>query len=245
MTAVVGILCKDGVVIGSDSSATFSAGALRTIEQLTKKIHIISNKIIIAGTGQVGLGQRFCGIVQQAYDNKIFNENNHLEVGRFLSQATIQNFSTTRCPLGQYGALLAYSVDEQFFLCEFALKDFQPEWKDENIWYVSIGSGQLITDPFLGLMRRVYWKDALPNVAGATFVATWTILHAIDLNTGGINRPVQMAVLRRNDREKFEACLLDDKKLQEHINNIDEAEEYLRKYKDFFHGDTDEQIPKP
>jgi 20S proteasome alpha/beta subunit len=31
MTAIVGVICKDGVVIGSDSAATFAAGRQNTI----------------------------------------------------------------------------------------------------------------------------------------------------------------------------------------------------------------------
>ena len=54
MTILVGLLCKDGIVIGSDSSATFGTMQNRTIEQPTDKIEIIDGKVIIAGTGQVG-----------------------------------------------------------------------------------------------------------------------------------------------------------------------------------------------
>jgi hypothetical protein len=55
MTSVVGALCKDGVVVGSDSAATFVAGGMRTIEQPTEKLVVVRDHIIVAGTGQVGL----------------------------------------------------------------------------------------------------------------------------------------------------------------------------------------------
>ena len=58
MTVIIGALCKDGIVVGSDSSATFVAGSLPTIEQPTKKTFVIGDDIIFAGTGQCGLGQR-------------------------------------------------------------------------------------------------------------------------------------------------------------------------------------------
>lgn len=57
MTILVGLLCKEGIVIGADSSATFGSAQFRTIEQPTDKIEIIDNQIIVAGTGQIGLGQ--------------------------------------------------------------------------------------------------------------------------------------------------------------------------------------------
>ena len=49
MTAVVGVLCKDGVVVGSDSSATFGPHPqFHTIEQRCKKISVIEDRIIVA-----------------------------------------------------------------------------------------------------------------------------------------------------------------------------------------------------
>lgn len=246
MTAVVGILCKDGVVVGSDSSATFTNVVQPTIEQKVKKIDIVENKVIVAGSGQIGLGQRFVGIVKDAYAKKLFSQHNQLEVGRTLSEATIKNFISTNCPQAQYGALLAYASGSQCFLCEFAVKDFQPEWKNESMLFVSIGSGQRITDPFLGLMRRVFWKNSLPSVADATFIAVWTLQHAIDLNTGGINAPIQLSVLRKSgDQGRFEAHLLTDEELQEHMNNVDYIENYLSKYKGILLGDTGTEIPHP
>lgn len=69
MTILVGLYCKDAVIIGTDSAATFSdANSSRTIEQGTKKIDIIGERVIIAGTGSVGLGQRFKQVVKKLSD---------------------------------------------------------------------------------------------------------------------------------------------------------------------------------
>jgi hypothetical protein len=125
------------------------------------------------------------------------------------------------------------------------IPDFQPEFKTDSIWFVSMGCGQPITDPFLGLMRRVFWKDGLPGVTDAIFVAVWTLQHAIDLNTGGINGPIQMAVIRRDKGNgHFLAQLLSDSDLQEHLNNVEAAEIYLSQYKDILLGKTiSSQVP--
>ena len=51
MTALVGIYCKDGIVIGADSAATSTTGGgQRTIEQPVMKIDIIDDRIIITGS---------------------------------------------------------------------------------------------------------------------------------------------------------------------------------------------------
>ena len=67
MTAIVGILCQQAVVIGTDSSATFSSGSQQTIEQPIEKLLIVPDNIIVVGTGQIGLGQRFSAIVEKAW----------------------------------------------------------------------------------------------------------------------------------------------------------------------------------
>ena len=60
MTLVVGILCQDAVVIGADSAMTFANSRQATIEQpYPNKITIIQDNVIIAGAGEIGLGQRF------------------------------------------------------------------------------------------------------------------------------------------------------------------------------------------
>lgn len=163
-----------------------------------------------------------------------------------LSKNAIEDFVSTRAPTNEYGAIVGYATDDNVYLCEFAIKDFQPEFKSERIWYVSIGCGQPITDPFLGLMRRVFWKNSLPGVADATFAATWTLQHAIDLNPGGINGPVQLAVIRKDAQKgKYVARLLEDPELQEHINNVVAAEAHLSNYKDILLGaDKDVKVPE-
>ena len=75
MTAVVGIRCKDGVVIGADSSATFGdgGGPRGVIEQSTsRKIEIIGESVIVAGTGAVGHMQRFSPVIQGLWNQKAF-----------------------------------------------------------------------------------------------------------------------------------------------------------------------------
>jgi len=162
MTILIGVLCKDGAVVGTDSSATFGAGNLRTVEQKTSKVHIIGDKVISAGTGQVGLGQRFDFVVESYYNQLKgnFDSKPYQEIGRELCSLTLRNFGSTGVGGNQFGALLAFSASGKFHLCEFATQDFQPEFKTVDLWYVSMGSGQLIADPFLGLIRKIFWGDA-------------------------------------------------------------------------------------
>ena len=155
MTILIGVLCKDGVVVGTDSSATFVAGGFGTIEQPTKKIDIIDEKIIVAGTGQVGLGQRFSYQIKKAWSENKF-KGHQVEIARKMCELGLSDFTATKVKENQYGALVAFPAEKKIHLCEFQVSDFQPELKTEHLWYVSAGSGQRIVDPFLGLMRKIF-----------------------------------------------------------------------------------------
>jgi len=244
MTVIVGILCKDGVVIGADSAASFDDGADFTIEQPTTKIDIIHGRIIVAGTGAIGLGQRFKNLVKKASDDDLFAKGNSpFDVTKTLTRCTIDDFVETYIGVPEkggefskagYGALLAFPLGNKFDLCEFPTRNFQPELKDDKIWFVSMGRGQKLTDPFLGFMRDVFWKESLPTRAEGIFTTVWAIQHAIDLNTGGINGPVQIAELALNKKGDAFARILENSEIGEHYQNISEAKKALKNYKDVF-----------
>jgi hypothetical protein len=230
-------------VIGSDSAMTLAAlPQLRTIEQPADKIKIISNSVILAGTGEVGLGQRFHEIVKRAWEEKKF-KGSHIEVAKKLCIDCINDFRSTGVGVGQYGALLAFPCEKQLYLCEFQLKDFQPEFKDLGLWYCSMGSTQLITDPFLGFIRSIFWKDKKPNLSGGIFAVKWTLHHAIELNPGGVNGPVSLAILQNNDEGTgIVARKLSDEELDQHKQNIEELNEYIRRFPDQQDPDKRENV---
>lgn len=226
MTAIVGVLCKDGVVLGTDSSTTFTQGQFRTIEQPSDKIHIVGDRIIVAGTGQVGLGQRFTDIVQGSWEKKEF-KGSGLDVARLLCAKTVRDFGSTSADKGNYGALMAYPTDGKHHLCEFATTDFQPELKTSNIWYCSMGSTQPITDTFLAFIREIFWTDGPPTVADAIFSVIWTLDLAVDINPGGVNAPVRIAVLRSR-KGQYSAQLMTQEELAETRQGVDDMKKRMR-----------------
>jgi hypothetical protein len=246
VTALVGIYCKNGVVIGADSSATFSNGRTPTIEQPIDKIDIIDEKIIIAGTGEVGLGQRFTRCIETAWNNNQFSISSDIEMGKKLAAVGILDFAATQVKQGSYGALVAIPVKKKPCLYELSSDNFQPELKTERLWYVSMGCGQPITDPFLAFIRDIFWIDGnLPNINEGIFAATWTLDHAVSINPGGINGPVKISVLE-NENGDCKARLLSDQELDEHRQYISEVKNNLRSFR---HGQQPREntpdIPKP
>jgi len=162
VTAIVGIRCKDGVVIGSDSSATFGDGIGRgVIEQLTnRKIQIIGEGIIVAGTGAVGHMQRFCAVIQTLWNQKAFQNKTDIEVGKMLASSGIADFAQTHAMNNlQFAALVAYPAMDQPSLCELPGGPgiFQPEIKKvDDLWFASSGNNTRR----LSLSVRVYARSA-------------------------------------------------------------------------------------
>ena len=230
MTILVGLLCKDGIVIGSDSSATFGTMQNRTIEQPTDKIEIIDSQVIIAGTGQVGLGQRFVHEIAKHWRAKNI-KGSPTEVASHMCRIGIENFASTQARQQQYGALVAFPNSVKNSLCEFACEDFQPELKTDKLWYCSMGSGQSIVDPFLGLMRKTFWVDGPPTLQDGVFTVAWALTHAIDVNPGGVGGPIKIATLKEG-KAKF----LTPEEIQNHQTNVEEALEHLREYPKIMNG---------
>jgi ATP-dependent protease HslVU (ClpYQ) peptidase subunit len=253
MTIIVGIKCKEGVVIGADSSATFGAGPhLRTIEQLTDhKIQIIKDRVIVAGTGYVGHQQRFSDVVEKIYArNDTFGKRSTLDVARALAQDATKDWAQTNAPRGQYAALVAYEAsDDNFALCEYSVDAFQPEVKQATgLWFAAMGSGQPIVDPFLALLKKVFWSSGPPGLRGGIFSAYWALQQACELNTGGIQPPIHIAVLSRDPAQKgrIVASKLGDEQLAEHRDMVAAATAHVASFRDVLEGTKEvEAVPKP
>jgi len=245
MTILFGILCQDGVVVGADGSATFATAQFSTIEQPTEKIDIHDNRVIVAGTGEIGLGQRFNAVVADAFKSPNFLKLTPVNMMTELSHHALKNFQRTFVPDHvPYGALLAFFSAGQPQLCEFQYGNMRPEFKTNRLWYVSMGGGQHIGDPFLGLMRKVFWESGPPSRQDAIFSVVWALRHAIECNPGGINEPIRIAVLTADNSGKPQARLLDENELQEHRENVDEAIKHLRAYRSKLKGDDSGQVPE-
>lgn len=228
MTAVVGIRCRDGVVIGTDSSATFTHGPLRTIEQPTEKLDIIADRLVVAGCGSVGHGQRFKDNLTSIWKGDGEPRKNAVEIGRMLSAKTVRDFEATKSPPNAFGALLGFPCGNEVFLCEFDVQHFQPELKTGPLWYCSMGSAQLIIDPFLALMRDVFWREGPPKMEEAMLIATWALDHAIAVNPGGVDGPARMATLRIEPGGTPVARFVEESVLGRHRSLVEEMKDALR-----------------
>jgi hypothetical protein len=248
MTAIVGVLCRDGVVIGSDSASTSSTRSgpmgFRTIETPAKKITIIDDKIIVCGSGEVGLHQRFCFVLDVLSKGNAFSAH-PIQVATQITQMVLAQFAQTNIHKGNidYSALVAFHSGSEFKLCEFALGSLEPSFRSDDLWFACLGSGQPITDPFLGFLRKIFWpyRNA-PGIKEGTFFTAWALHHVIDVNPGGINGPIQLAILESGDTGPV-ARSLDEGKIEEHRASVLDAEHYLEEYREKIRGQDTQGLP--
>jgi len=248
VTVLVGVKCIDGVVIGADSMATSAMGPHPLVQLLSDdKIQQIGDRVILATTGSVGLGQRLKAIIEKHWESKGFT-GPCLQCMATISGNTVRAFHESGVPRNQqnglgFGALLAAVVEDKPYLCEFGTLDFQPEIKQGRLFSVSMGSGQLLADPFLAFVSRVLWNNTLPNVDLAKIGVYWVLNHTIQYAPGGVGHPIKLGVVKKQSG-KWTASVAED--TQEQDQFIAELESRIKcSPKDSIESAPASALPQP
>lgn len=244
MTVLIGVRCTDGVVIGADSAATSAAGNLHLLKLASDKIIIVGDRVIVAGTGQIGLGQRFGYQVKQAHDAKLFQKPT-IEVAKQLAAMGSNDFGSTGASKGSYGALVGAPIEDSGQLIEFAVADFQPELKNGKIHFVAMGSGQTLAEPFMSFVDRTFWKSKAPDVKAALFGVHWALAHTIRCAPGGVGEPICLATLQKG-KGGWHAEMVSEEVLQEQAEHMAAIEDLIGGYRDNMLAPVKaEVVPKP
>ncbi len=262
MTVIVGILCSDGVVVASDSAATFSTGIgnLTIGQQPMQKIHVVNNQILFATSGDVGLAQSTCHAIEKLHETKGKKFSGEIAtkdaMALAIGQAMIPTFEMARNaqaanlpPQAIIGGALCETIIAAPVDGRVHLYTFNPSghgtMATKQLPFVAIGSGQAIADPFLAFLRKIFFPEQLPSLALGTFAAVWTIEHVKATNSGGVSGDVQVATLE-NHKDSPTARRHKPEKMGEHLQNVVAVEKYLA---GFSHGQKPEgegvALPEP
>jgi hypothetical protein len=249
MTLIVGILCKDGVVMASDSAAMFGAEGRPTIgQQYVRKLHKVTENIIFSSTGAVGISQLLtdkgekCPTPETAMD-RIGKEIVQV-VGPYLNTAQFQRNIIGEAHSSLCKSMVALPVNKRPYLFSFDYNG-APERSTSELPFISMGSGQPIADPFLALLHRLLWKGAEPTVAEGRLAGVWTILHVSQTNPGGVGGPPQLATLTGSPGKMPTVEVGGEEDIEEHVQKISAVEQALQSE---IRGSVDAPspaIPKP
>ena len=203
MTILVGVRCSDGVVIGADGVTTSAMGAFPLMHmEADPKIRIFGEKIIIATSGPVGYAQRLDSLISTAEKGGVFSNLNARDATTNISKRFIADLQESKAAAWgaegyRFGALCAAVNKEGPYLAEFGQTDFQAEMKGGKTFFVSMGSGQMLADPFLAFICRVLWNNRMPDVDHGKFGVYWALAHTIKLAPGKVGPPIRLATLRQ------------------------------------------------
>jgi Proteasome subunit len=228
LTIVVGVRCTDGIVIGADSAATSSAGVVPIMRQdADDKIDIFDKTVIVATTGSVGFKQRLSAHVDRALKGNVFTNLVLHEACANISTRFLTDVNSSlaaRHPqngLG-FGALVAAVIKGQPQLIEYATDNFQHQVRDGNSFFVSMGSGQNLADPFLAFVARVLWKNTLPDVQLGRFGLFWALRHTITLAPGLVGPPIRLATLAKVDGKWIASTESDTQAAEQYVAALED-----------------------
>jgi hypothetical protein len=94
---------------------------------------------------------------------------------------------------------------------------------------VSIGSGQLVADPFLAFIRRIFWPSVPPTLSEGILAVVWALTYTIQSQPGGVGEPIQVATLSKDKSGQWKARQLADAELGEPRENFRASEGEMRK----------------
>jgi 20S proteasome alpha/beta subunit len=254
MTILIGVLCKNGVIIGSDSVATCESGPNNPTMELgpVRKIEIIENKIITATTGSIGLSQRYISILTRLTKQGI-KKKDEMKFATDISHEVIADFQNTP-PFSSHpyqgwglGALLGFSIDDNFYLVEFDVTNFRPEFKNKrDLPIVSMGLGQRFADPFLAFLWKDFLKGEEISLEEGILVACWALEHTLKVNYGMIGGDKKISLLTKNSNKDIECRNLSQEEIMHYSNHIIDIMTYISNYKkEFISLEVSSSLPTP
>jgi 20S proteasome alpha/beta subunit len=232
LTVLVGVRCTDGVVIGCDSIATSSMGQFPLIHlPFDGKIKLFPGNVIVACTGSIGFAQRLHEHIDAAIKGNVFSNFASRDCTNNISKRFITELVNSMAQMGGpngigFGALVAAHLKDGPLLAEFGTSDFQPEIKTEKLFFVSMGSGQMLADPFLAFVSKVLWKSKMPTVDEAKLGVYWVLDHTVKLAPGKVGPPIRVATLRMTDGKWIAA----EQDTQEFAQYVEELENHIGKF---------------
>lgn len=217
--------CTDGVVIGVDSMTTSAMGPNPLVQSPNaEKLQLVGNKAILACTGSVGLAQRVKIVADEMWTKKLFTSSG-MSTATNLAGRVLTDFGSSHLQkhpqLGiSFGALLAMVVQDVPYLVEFDSVGFQPELKEGNLFSVTMGSGQMLADPFMAFVKRVLWKDKMPDVERAKIGIYWALNYTCGQAVGGVGGALKLGVLRKQGVD-WTASIQDTQEQAQYIDALE------------------------
>lgn len=236
MTAALGVICQDGIVMGSDgASSVVQAGGRIRYERAKQKIwiHEVDTSCCVMGVtaGKATSGQfvkyaikRYIEIKKECLP-KIDEYDLMFETRRWILDELQRGSMNLASP---FKALLAFAVNDESpqFMLQLAGSELAPMLIDRDLNYHSIGSGSTIINPFFEFLKEIFWNDQLPTVAEAQIGVVWALQHTIATSSAGVSAPMSIGTM-----QGVNASLITPKEMAQEIEEfIVDMKQNLQQY---------------
>lgn len=255
MTLIIGALCNDGIIIGSDGATTLNTTLGQLTARLpTKKLTTIDSKLIVGISGPVGLIQRVTNRIENLWKSNQFANKDKIQSAEIIRNSIVDpiaeefKISTKFGALGQsaFNSSLCHSLVAGVFKKELSLIQFfekgDPELATAQVPFICIGSGQSLADPFLAFLKRIFWSATSINLSDGTFAVLWALKHSINVSPGGVSEPIQLMQLTYSN-STVSIVEIERNQVREIEESIQRAEDSLKNFRNFFTDQTSAEIP--
>ena len=252
MTVLVGILASDGAAIAADRQVTVGHVGLPML-----KIAPIGGDSLVASSGSLALGQKIRTVFE--------THHAELKAGPYAEHlpAMEQAVRVAVTPMLQMAERTRYVIpgaENNALACSLACIPFADglrlchvDWDgsiyclNENLPYVTAGSGKINADPFIRFIWDVFWPEPghLPPLREAIFAAYWTVQMNIEYQSTGVGIGVDVWTVNRNADGSYAAAETDSTRLEPSGMFIESMKQAMRAQRDltFRNGDLPAEMP--
>ena len=252
MTVLVGILASDGAAIAADRQVTVGHVGLPML-----KIAPIGGDSLVASSGSLALGQKIRTVFE--------THHAELKAGPYAEHlpAMEQAVRVAVTPMLQMAERTRYVIpgaENNALVCSLACIPFADglrlchvDWDgsiyclNENLPYVTAGSGKINADPFIRFIWDVFWPEPghLPPLREAIFAAYWTVQMNIEYQSTGVGIGVDVWTVNRNADGSYAAAETDSTRLEPSGMFIESMKQAMRAQRDltFRNGDLPAEMP--
>ena len=252
MTVLVGILANDGVAIAADRQVTVGHVGLPML-----KIAPIGGDSLVASSGSLALGQKIRTVFETHHaELKAHPYAEHLPA---IEQA-IRVVVTPMLQMAEKTRYVIPGAETNALACTLACIPFSDglrlchvDWDgsiyclNENLPYVTAGSGKINADPFIRFIWDVFWPEPgrLPPLREAIFAAYWTVQMNIEYQSTGVGIGVDVWTVHRNADGTYAAAETDRARLEPSGMFIESMKQAMRAQRDltFRNGDIPVEAP--
>ena len=222
-----------------------------------RKIAPIGGDSLVASSGSLALGQKIGAVFETHHaELKAHPYAEHLpaieQAIRVVVTPALQMAEKTRyvIPGAESNALACSLVCLPFAdglrLCHVDY-DGSIYCLNENLPYVTAGSGKINADPFIRFIWDVFWPEPghLPPLREAIFAAYWTVQMNIEYQSTGVGIGVDVWAVSRNTDGSYAAAETESTRLEPSGMFIESMKQAMRAQRDltFRNGDLPAEMP--